>query len=548
MRNSKWFFLTCIAVALVASLNPIYYDEIAYDCILGRYFRENGHSLFIFPECTQGFRIVVPPLWKIPRILLASVYDNLPSLVALRLFGVALALCNILLLYRILLQACDRVPGVLVRLFVLSTFIGHLPFLSVMARPEGLLLFLTLLAISTAQFCGGMCEGRVSHYKAIIGSMVVVACGLGAQAIHPVGVILAPIYMGCLWTLSSKGSRVAQLILCVMLGAAGFLNVPAHSATYYCPESPGLSDWLGGYGSRVDMQGIVGLFAKLPSSFLRFAFLPIWIVPGKGEMFGILPESPWTSQTSLVVLGYPLVVLWMSLFYYLCGRAASIQIRDWRASLAREQFGAVVCCTCVISLLGIVFFQPQILPYRLVLTVPLMILTSGLVVLSRYQSGQLDWCSRVMGLMACSAILSTVVSWVALLPEIIPNLSRSKVWYHDLSTNQFVAVDEGDLNAALEACDLSNSPAHRRVILDHRTYWGMRFTSEPIFHSHFLSRQSIEERQRAMRPLGVTGVLADCEEMRELFGPLPFKSFGQLCCLSKQDIDILPSGPMAAAD
>jgi len=132
-----WLSFSFLAVYTLAALNPVYIDEVAYEYILGRYFKESGHNLFMVPECAGSFSLPVPFLWRIPRMILALGYGALPNLFALRAVGVLIALTNARLLFLILANSARPSMKDTVALFTLSLMVGTLPFLSIYARPEG---------------------------------------------------------------------------------------------------------------------------------------------------------------------------------------------------------------------------------------------------------------------------------------------------------------------------------------------------------------------------------------------------------------------------
>ncbi|NDC38998.1 MAG: hypothetical protein EBZ48_13265 [Proteobacteria bacterium] len=135
-------FFSLVAALALACVNPIYTDEIAYEYILGRYFRDDGAQLFMWPECPTSFHTRVPWLWRAPRMVIAAAYYILPTLASLRLLGLTIAILNVSLLYRILSQRFSGDQHKSVMLLVSSLFVGTLPFLIVLARPEGLVILI----------------------------------------------------------------------------------------------------------------------------------------------------------------------------------------------------------------------------------------------------------------------------------------------------------------------------------------------------------------------------------------------------------------------
>ena len=532
-----WLSLSFLAVYTLAALNPVYIDEVAYEYILGRFFKESGHNLFMVPECAGSFSLPVPFLWRIPRMILALGYAALPNLFALRAVGVLIALTNARLLFLILANSARPSMKDTVALFTLSLMVGTLPFLSIYARPEGLLLLLALVPIY-------LCQRAVSYPsdsaplspRGLFAPVTVLTCALFAQAIHPLGILAAPIFLAALWLLiRDAGSSIALGLIVIV---AGILNAFSHSNTYSCPELSEFSSFVSSYGGRATLVGALDLILALPGSLVELFSLILWLIPGRVGVYGMWPENAWPSPGAVLPAGIFTVWGWAALFYAMTAKC--LQRRGcslWR-EISKGSFPAVLTLGIAATLCGTIVFQPHPVVYRLAFILPLWMVAIGLLLFSDTSSQHLESYARTVRWTTLFSTISALVSVAAYLPVNLGSLATTAPPHQINSTSQFAPINQNDLAAALKACEIAESVESRRVIVDWHTYWKMRSTTEPIFAT-FISGQLSTLRAKKLEALGAGGCVLHCTVAQGIFGPAPFRRFGDVCCLSRSDIQSL---------
>ena len=522
-----WF----VVVYGIAVLNPVYTDEIAYEYMLGRFFRDDGGQFFMWPECSS-FHQGVPLLWQIPRSLVAAVYHIIPNLFALRLLGFGLALSNVYLLYRILSSFLPQVSGRAVSLFLLSLTAGVFPFLAVMMRPEGLLVFFALASLAVCQTLGSR--------RPTIAAVCVFGGSILASSTHPLGIAELPLFVACLWSLRSRTRFALPLLLSVVLYAVA--SVPLHDRWLRCDENPAVTNFLKQYrGGPFTVEALPILLFDLPGRGINmFHSIVNWLSPLPGYMSGIVPRRVWGDASYTVRIGIGLVLVWLLAFCWFLVRALVGAVRSGHLRERITSFPGVVGLGAFCSLLALISMQPFLLPYRLSFIMPLLVLLVGLLGFSSFLREHPTACLRLNGRIARLAVASSVVTLLAYVPLIVARLEHVTTDMQPHSTSHLTSVKPSSLGEIVTRCGLQQGARFRRLFVDEHTYWLFRDSQEPVFFTytgfagHPLPAQELWRRLVAAE---ADGLVIHCASVQRMLGTSPdLRRVDDLCCLSKHEI------------
>jgi hypothetical protein len=115
------------------------------------------------------------------------------------------------------------------------------------------------------------------------------------------------------------------------------------------------------------------------------------------------------------------------------------------------------------------------------------------------------------------------------------------------NANQFREVAKKDIQDALRGCELASTNSQHRLIVDYNTYWEMRWTREPIF-ANFITSKPTPPSWDEVKNIHASGVLMTCSNARLRFGMAPYHEFGDICCLSKDEISSLAARTKTRTD
>lgn len=534
MVGQRWVRLTLawfILVYGVASLNPVYTDEIAYEYMLGRFFRDDGGQFFMWPECSS-FHQAVPFIWQAPRWLIAGMYYVVPNLLALRMLGFLIALLNGYLLYRILAGFFPKVPRREVLQYLRSLTVGVLPFLMVMMRPEGLLIFCALASIALCQSFGG-------RYPRVAATCVMVSAFITVST-HPLGIAETPIFVACLWSLRRE-TRIALPILVAVLVYAG-ISAPLHGHLLRCDENPAVAHFLELYrGGRFSVDRVVTILYDLPfRSFGLFNFMVTYVSPRPGYMSGIVPLQVWGNSSWIVQIGTGLVLVWFVAFCWLLIRSLGSAIRGARCWERLRSFPGVVGIGVLCSLVIFVSAQPFLLPYRLSFVMPLFLLVGGLLGFSSLYEERSTFFVRLNMHLGRLATASCVVVLMAYLPIIIAELGQVTSDVQPHSTNHIAPLRPSLAGEVVAQCGLKDGGELRRMFVDEHTYWLFRDSHEPVFFTYTGFAEGplpAPELWRRLISAEAGGVVVHCASVRRVLLSSPkMRRVGEICCLNGDDI------------
>ena len=527
----------------IAALNPVFYDEIAYEYILGRYFREGGRMLFMWPQCTTEFSQETPLLWIVPRMILGALYGVIPNLVWLRGLGLAIALLDVWLLFKILTNNARLVPRGLIATYSLSMSLGAFPFLFVMARPEGALVMCAFLAIVIAQY--GMQSSDISPWRRGVLLAAVGFLASFAAALHPLGVIMTPIFLACFVFIRCSRKIVisAMILLCI----ANCVSISSHTGVTRCNESQEITDFISWYSGSPGLHGAYLLLLSAPQSFAFLLHHLFALGVQRGPFYyGILPRLRDEQSDLAIYIAGAIIILFVVLFSWLSVRAVGLWVRGGFRNVGEARFSSILSLALGITLLGVVISQPNPFIYRLSFVIPITYLLVGFLLFPAYYRCQALFCERAVRVLATLSLAGFVVVVVTYAPTLLAQMGSVVVPRQENSTNHLAKLNNNDLQLAMRECGIINAAASRRVVVDEHTYWHVRNSSEPVIYQfNNIERDPLSRR---LVEIGASALLVHCDGAVPPLLSVPLRRVGEVCCLRRSDIEeFTPISPAKAA-
>ena len=526
----------------IAALNPVFYDEIAYEYILGRYFREGGRMLFMWPQCTTEFSQETPLLWIVPRMILGALYGVIPNLIWLRSLGLAIALLDVWLLFKILTNNARLVPRGLIATYSLSMSLGAFPFLFVMARPEGALVMCAFLAIVIAQY--GMQSSDISPWRRGVLLAAVGFLASFAAALHPLGVIMTPIFLACFVFIRCSRKIVisAMILLCI----ANCVSISSHTGVTRCDESQEITDFISWYSGSPGLHGAYLLLLSAPQSFAILLHHLFALGVQRGPFYyGILPRLRDEQSDLAIYIAGAIIILFVVLFSWLSVRAVGLWVRGGFRNVGEARFSSILSLALGATLLGVVISQPNPYLYRLSFVIPITYLLVGFLLFPAYYRCQALFCERAVRVLATLSLAGFVVVVVTYAPTLLAQMGSVVVLRQENSTNHLAKMNNNDLQLAMRECGIVNAAASRRVVVDEHTYWHVRNSSEPVIYQfNNIERDPLSRR---LVEIGASALLVHCDGAVPPLLSVPLRRVGEVCCLRRSDIEkpgaISPANP-----
>ena len=527
----------------IAASNPVFFDEIGYEYILGRYFREGGRILFMWPQCTTEFSQETPLLWIVPRMILGALYGVIPNLIWLRGLGLAIALLDVWLLFKILANNARLVPRGLIATYSLSMSLGAFPFLFVMARPEGALVMCAFLAIVIAQY--GMQSSDISPWRRGVLLAAVGFLALFAAALHPLGVIMTPIFLACFVFIRCSRKIVisAMILLCI----ANCVSISSHTGVTRCDESQDITDFISWYSGSPGLHGAYLLLLSAPQSFaiLLHHLFALGVQRGPSN-WGILPRLRDEQSDLAIYITGAIIILFVVLFFWLSVRAVGLWVRGGWRNVVEARFSSILSLALGATLLGAVISQPHPYLYRLSFVIPITYLLVGFLLFPAYYRCQALFCERAVRVLATLSLAGFVVVVVTYAPTLLAQMGSVVVPRQENSTNHLAKLNNNDLQLAMRECGIVNAAASRRVVVDEHTYWHVRNSSEPVFYQ--FNNIECDPLSRWLVEIGASALLVHCDGAVPPLLSVQLRRVVEVCCLRRSDIEeFTPISPANAA-
>ena len=496
--------------------------------------------LFMWPQCTTEFSQETPLLWIVPRMILGALYGVIPNLVWLRGLGLAIALLDVWLLFKILTNNARLVPRGLIATYSLSMSLGAFPFLFVMARPEGALVMCAFLAIVIAQY--GMQSSDISPWRRGVLLAAVGFIALFTAALHPLGVIMTPIFLACFVFIRCSRKIVisAMILLCI----ANCVSISSHTGVTRCDESQDITDFISWYSGSPGLHGAYLLLLSAPQSFaiLLHHLFALGVQRGPSN-WGILPRLRDEQSDLALYIAGAIIILFVVLFSWLSVRAVGLWVRGGFRNVGEARFSSILSLALGITLLGVVISQPNPFIYRLSFVIPITYLLVGFLLFPAYYRCQALFCERAVRVLATLSLAGFVVVVVTYAPTLLAQMGSVVVPRQENSTNHLAKLNNNDLQLAMRECGIINAAASRRVVVDEHTYWHVRNSSEPVIYQfNNIERDPLSRR---LVEIGASALLVHCDGAVPPLLSVPLRRVGDVCCLRKSDIEeftpILPA-------
>ncbi len=504
--------------------------------------------LFIWPQCTTEFSQETPLLWIVPRMILGALYGVIPNLIWLRGLGLAIALLDVWLLFKILANNARLVPRGLIVTYSLSMSLGAFPFLFVMARPEGALVMCAFLAIVIAQY--GMQSSDISPWRRGVLLAAVGFLALFAAALHPLGVIMTPIFLACFVFIRCSRKIVisAMILLCI----ANCVSISSHTGVTRCDESQDITDFISWYSGSPGLHGAYLLLLSAPQSFaiLLHHLFALGVQRGPSN-WGILPRLRDEQSDLAIYITGAIIILFVVLFFWLSVRAVGLWVRGGWRNVVEARFSSILSLALGITLLGVVISQPNPFVYRLSFVIPITYLLVGFLLFPAYYRCQALFCERAVRVLATLSLAGFVVVVMTYAPTLLAQMGSVVVPRQENSTNHLAKLNNNDLQLAMRECGIVNAAASRRVVVDEHTYWHVRNSSEPVFYGALLleNKRKLERDllSRWLVEIGASALLVHCDGAVPPLLSVQLRRVGEVCCLRRSDIEeftpISPANP-----
>ena len=498
--------------------------------------------LFMWPQCTTEFSQETPLLWIVPRMILGALYGVIPNLVWLRGLGLAIALLDVWLLFKILTNNARLVPRGLIATYSLSMSLGAFPFLFVMARPEGALVMCAFLAIVIAQY--GMQSSDISPWRRGVLLAAVGFLASFAAALHPLGVIMTPIFLACFVFIRCSRKIVisAMILLCI----ANCVSISSHTGVTRCNESQEITDFISWYSGSPGLHGAYLLLLSAPQSFaiLLHHLFALGVQRGPSN-WGILPRLRDEQSDLALYIAGAIIILFVVLFSWLSVRAVGLWVRGGFRNVGEARFSSILSLALGATLLGAVISQPNPYLYRLSFVIPITYLLVGFLLFPAYYRCQALFCERAVRVLATLSLAGFVVVVVTYAPTLLAQMGSVVVPRQENSTNHLAKLNNNDLQLAMRECGIINAAASRRVVVDEHTYWHVRNSSEPVIYQfNNIERDPLSRR---LVEIGASALLVHCDGAVPPLLSVPLRRVGEVCCLRRSDIEkpgaISPANP-----
>ena len=453
----------------MASLVPIYPDEIADRITYSRWLTDGYGVNLTLPACTQTQHVAIPYSWAPNRLLSNLVFNQVGRLSHLRYYGmgVFVAFVSLMLLYQRRFwpeQFADK--GLLVLLVLAS---GLLPFLLSLARPESqvMLHLVGLMWLSRAR----------AHWQWRLFLFVVLAASF--FSLHAKAILFFPL-LAVLAFQIREGSqqRWVGAATTLLLAGFGLESYLFWKSFFSCPEAQYAHNVLAGH--FVDPA----LLLSQPVQFLQEVFASLLNLTQYFSHLAVEDNYQAYWLPSTVGDGNILVkvLLFFSLAVLVLG-AVSLPFAALKG--AGEPLWKQLDWWRVLALLGVLLGFSIINKTKnfydsaTFFALALLLFCEGLPLLR--QTWQ-KTCLRVLLLLFLPTALLSFALNLATFPnkwkQVLPSASQPQA---ALDMNQ---VDAG-IAHAVETCDLGAPENNRRLIVDDRTFLYFRHSQDPMLITYF---------------------------------------------------------------
>ena len=533
-----------MATFAVATMIPIYSDEIAIQMALARFFLEGGALLNLYPQC-RPLQTFIPASLYPGAAFNAVLYSGAGEL-GLRIRGVGICVAWLFLVW----TWARRHPQTLIpvrsfQVLALSfNLLGVLPFVLVLARSEQLLVLALVAYCMLALFWRLEAFDRMGA-RCLKAALLFLVTSVFLLA-HPKAVFFAPVILASSWLVLRGGGKSWWMGGMLVTGFAIFQTVQYVVATSSCPGAPTMAKVLAQHTLDFQLLATDKLaFLKAASHNLASAlglvidrvpattvYQSNWLPSVEGEW-----SKPWLGQfgrllkASLYLLALLLVLATILRFVV---QLAHRRL-DKEILLGIALVGGLVLHGMVYNTNAWHFYTPG-------LVVPVLVCLLLLVWPGRSASS--NWMRQASGVFAFYWMLLALVSMVILLSIQTPRLLQIAragdyvIAGQILSTPAFVREDERErLSTLAKRCDIKDGD--ERLVMDGPAYFLFQHSRQPIivfYVSDFAFGMDIGKKlPEFLKEIGSDGVLSRCDYLPKAVQDRAIRS-ENMCCISKSDL------------
>lgn len=547
-RDRDWVALVVLALAaataIVATLIPIYSDEIAIQMAHARFFVEGGALLNLFPQCRPLLTPIPASLYP-GAVFNAIVYSGATGL-GLRIRGIALCVTWLGLLW----IWAGRHPQLLIPrrrfqvLVVSLNLVGVLPFVHALARSEQLLVLGLVAYCMLALFWPAKAsdplplKGLKAAVLLLVGSIFLLA--------HPKALFFAPVILASTWLVFRDAGRLWTAGILGVTGFAVFQSFQYAQLAASCPGAPVMAkalaqhtldfrllatDKLAFFDAALrNLASSLGLVLdRVPATV---AYQSNWLPSIQSQWM-----QPWLGAFGTVLKAslYVLALLSVAAAIVRCAIQLSNKHLDKEVLLAVSLVAGLVLHGLVYNASAWHFYTPGLIVPALVVLLLLVLPASGTAP---------SWMRPVTGAFASCGMLLALVSMVLLLAIQTPPLLRIAragdyvIAGQLLSTPSFMRQDERErLFALARRCDIKDGD--ERLMLDGPAYLLFQHGRQPInvfYVSDFAFGMDIGQKlPEFLKALGSGGVLSRCDYLPKAVRDRSIAS-GEMCCVSRSGL------------
>ena len=524
----------------VASILPVYTDEITWSAILGRLNYDHGKSLTITlqPTCERFYARDLSAIMWWPRWLNTYLVNALTTPLHIRVWGVLCAFTWLGLTTLLLSRLFTEKKHLIFALVLAWSTFGVQPFLLVLSRPEQVLLIGTTVFLLLGLRPPVCARTRVGEayvaFAALAGYWYVIAA-------HPRGLFVAPLasvfaYRLILWT-------PLRWILITCQVAVTIFVFQAWKPLWGCSQDPQFAKMLAfsNFGTAHAI-GMDRAFWNLQLSWLRETkgwFLQEF-APKPEYASNIIPPFDLPHARVLRDAIEATCLLLLAGGFACC----CLAIRAWAARRKNLSLLVLVLSAWLIYFVN-VLVRVEKNEYEAAYIEPLMgllVFCSAWVYLEMAgdkTSGPSLRIRQVFPLAQLAVLLLSIVSQACFLDVYVRDARSNWLSGGQPPGQHFsVSVAESErvaaqVRSAARECSIDPDKPQYHLVVDESSYFVFRRTNEPLFAAYFDDRGWGSYRPdptSLFHALHSSGMVAYCNRIPKIYGS-EAKREGELCCM-----------------
>jgi hypothetical protein len=527
--------VACLTASLLFGLLlPIYTDEVVWRFQLSRAVFDGGVDRFIGQACGPNTLARAPLFMQPLRFASAWLNAIFADPVFVRLFGVAMALVWVALLWR-LIDRVARSPRNRNEMLVLGLGLlglGVLPLQLVWSRPEQPLLITLTLALLLA-LRGGDAREDSSLRQSWLAAAAVVILGAIALSYHLKAVAFLPVFLVCAaYASHGRPGRLSRIVAIATLVVLGAVAAQYWVHRFQCPgdsllnaklERENVAELL--FAGDFSWEILGRIFTNmLPSNYVRLS------IPGQSYMSFWLPPVDVPSTVALYWKRFMLLVWYASIISG--GIAMLVALRD---AIRSRRLDVRLAIAITLAATATVWGASQLHrnAYEATFYLPVAMLFAIFSIQAAAPGG-----SRIVGWLSSLVLVVSIVS-----QGLLVTAYTGRLW--SISTHPgYIAAQpfsfsaygyrtlEPQIRAAAKMCGIDQQHPIHELLIDDLTYFPYMTSWRPLHRLGVLQvwNGSITDPIAYLRDKGSSGIVMGC-----LYLPPQLLArahqVGQFCCL-----------------